>query len=123
MSDAWGGRASDQKITRESGFLDLVEPRDMIMADRGFLIHEDLLLRGAHLLIPPPSSGVEQMSRSNVDKTKSVANAHIHVERAIGRMKEFSILKNTLPITLVPLVDDIAVVCAALCNFLPPLVT
>ena len=122
LSKAWGGRASDQHITRESGFLDLLEPTDLIMADRGFTIKEDLMVRGATLEIPPPSSGLEQMSKDKVIKTKRIANARIHVERAIGRMKVFSILKKTLPITLVPLIDDIIVVCASISNLLPPLV-
>lgn len=122
LSKAWGGRTSDKKITSDSGFLDLVDKGDLVMADRGFPIQEELLLCGAKLLIPPPSSGMEQMTRSNVLKTKQVANARIHVERAIGRMKRYSILTGTLQISLVPLVDDIFTVCAALCNLLPPLV-
>lgn len=123
LSKAWGGRASDQHITRESGFLDLLEPTDLIMADRGFTIKEDLMMRGATLEIPPPSSGLEQMCRDKVLATKKIANARIHVERAIGRMKVFAILKNTLPITLIPLIDDILVVCASISNLLPPLVS
>ncbi len=47
------------------------------------------------------------MTKSEVLKTKEVANTRIHVERAIGRMKRFSILTGTLSISLVPLVDDI----------------
>ena len=122
LSDAWCGRASDIRITKNSGFLELLDHGDIVMADRGFPIVEDLAERGASLLIPPPSSGVQQMTRDNVLKTKKVANARIHVERAIGRMKEFSILTNTLPISLVPLIDDIVIVCAALVNLLEPLV-
>lgn len=122
LSKAWGGRASDQLITRESGFLRHIEPTDLILADRGFTIKEDLMMRGATLEIPPPSSGLEQMSRQKVKKTKKIANARIHVERAIGRMKWFAILKHVLPINLVPLMDDIIVICAGLCNLLPPLV-
>ncbi|PIK56573.1 hypothetical protein BSL78_06541 [Apostichopus japonicus] len=116
-SKAWGGRTSDQHITRESGFFNLVDPGDLILADRGFTIREDLLIQGARLEIPPPSKGIEQMTRS--DTLKTIANARIHVERAIGRMKTFHILQETLPITLVPLVDDIIVICAAIANMQP----
>ena len=122
LPKAWGGRASDQHITRESGFLDLLEPTDLIVADRGFTIKEDLMVRGATLEIPPPSSGLEQMSKDKVIVTKKIANTRIHVERAISRMKVFSILRQTLPIALVPLIDDILVVCAGISNLLPPLV-
>ena len=78
------------------------------------------MARGASLKIPPPSSGLEQMSEDKVIVTKTIANARIHVGRAISRMKVFSILKKTLPITLVPLIDDILVVCAGISNLLIP---
>ncbi|XP_062568373.1 uncharacterized protein LOC134230560 [Saccostrea cucullata] len=123
LSKCYGGRMSDRQIVRESSFLDLIDPGDIILADRGFPIREELLLRYANLVIPPPGSGIQQMTRENVEKTKSIANVRIHVERAINRIKWFAILKNTLPITLVPLVDDIVSVCASLCNLLKPLVT
>ena len=122
LSVGWGGRTSDKRIVNESGFLDLVDPGDVILADRGFTINSELLMRHAKLEIPPPSSGWEQQTAEDVAKTKKVANARIHVERAIGRMKWFVILKNTVPINLVPILDDIVLVCAALCNLLPPLV-
>ena len=122
ISQAWGGRATDQYITRSSGFYDKLETGDLIMADRGFPIQEDLLLRHCTLRIPPPSSGLEQMSEADVLKTQDVANTRIHVERAIGQLKDFSILVHQMPISLIPLADDIIVVCAALHNLLPPLV-
>ena len=125
ISKAWvggGGRTSDRFIVQNSVFLDLVDPTDLIMADRGFTIQEDLLFRNASLLIPPPGSGKNQMCRENVLKTKRIANARIHVERAINRLKWFNILTNTVPLTMVPLFDDILLICASLCNLLPPLV-
>ncbi|XP_033124652.1 uncharacterized protein LOC117122979 [Anneissia japonica] len=70
LSKAWGGRTSDVHITRESGFLNLVDPGDVILADRGFTIKEDLLLRYASLEIPPPSKGKEQHTPAEVAKTK-----------------------------------------------------
>ena len=61
----------------------------MILADKGFIIKEDLLVRGAKLEIPPPSKGIEQQTPNDVAKTKKIANARIHVEQAIGRLKLF----------------------------------
>lgn len=123
LSKYYRGRMSDRQIVRESSFLDLIDPGDIILADRGLPIREELLLRYANLVIPPPGSGIQQMTRENVEKTKSIANVRIHVERAINRIKWFAILKYKLPITLVPLVDDIVSMCASLCNLLKPLVT
>ena len=74
LSKALGGRASDQHITRNSGFLKLIEPTDLIMAGRGFTVKEDLMMHGATLEIPPPSSGLDHMTRPKVQKTKKIAN-------------------------------------------------
>ncbi|CAG2192674.1 unnamed protein product [Mytilus edulis] len=122
ISEAYGGRASDRFIVMDSGFLNLIDPTDEVMADRGFPIQSDLVMRQAKLIIPPPGQGSEQMTKENVLKTKAVANVRIHVERAIGRIKCFQILKNTLPITLVPLANEIFTICSAVSNLQPPLV-
>ena len=82
LSKAWGGRASDSHIVLKSSFLDTVEPYDLYMADRGFPIADDLLLKRAELLLPPGARGREQMTAADVAKTKVVANLRIHVERA-----------------------------------------
>ena len=66
-----------------------------------------------------PGSGKNQMYRVNVLKTRRIANARIHVERAINRL---NISTNTVPLTMVPLFNDILLICASLCNLLPPLV-
>ena len=46
----------------------------------------------------------------------------IHVERAIGRMKNFDILKGTIPITMARQINQIVCVCGFLTNFHPALV-
>ena len=116
VSDVWGGRASDRHITLNSSFLDNIEPYDQIMADKGFLLGNEILLRRGELVLPPGARGHDQMSGESVCKTKQIANLRIHVERTIQRLKNFRILKNQLPITLLPMIDNIVVTCASLCN-------
>lgn len=122
LSHCWGGRVSDRAITLSDSFLDLIQPNDLILADRGFSIKDCVLERHATLEIPPPASGYDQLSRNDVFKTKSIASKRIHVERAIQRIKYFAILSNRLPINLIDLCDDIVTVCGALTNLREPLV-
>ena len=51
----------------------------------------------------------------------SVASVHIHVERAIGRIKTYYILDGTLPNTLGSYASQIVKVCALLTTVLLPL--
>ena len=122
ISKAWAGRAFDSFIVQNSGFLDLVDPTDLIMADRSFTIQEDILFRNASVMIDPPGSGKNQMCCENVLKTKRIANACIHVERAINQLKWFNILTNTVPLTIDPFFDYILLICASFYNKLPLLV-
>ena len=121
VSKAWGGRTSDNHLTKNCGFLDIVEPYDNVMADKGFQIREDLLLRRAELHIPPGRRGTEQMSKADVKKTQEIANRRIYIEMAIRRLKSYRILKYELPLTLISQIDDIICICAALCNLYPQL--
>ena len=52
LLDCYGDRASDQFICKDSGFYELLDPYDEIMADRGFQIREELLLRFCTLTVP-----------------------------------------------------------------------
>ena len=121
VSPTYGGRATDIFIVRNSGFLDLLQPYDEVMADRGFKIKEELMMRMASLCIPLSKAAPMQMLPADVKKTSNIANVRIYVEQAIGRMKVFLILKHELPISLLSVADDIVRVCCSLCNLLPPL--
>ena len=46
VSNLYGGRTSDKKITNDCGILELLETGDQIMADRGFEIEGDLPVGG-----------------------------------------------------------------------------
>eukprot|EP00057_Strongylocentrotus_purpuratus_P017382 XP_011671856.1 PREDICTED: uncharacterized protein LOC105441913 [Strongylocentrotus purpuratus] len=120
LSQLWTGSVSDKKITQESGFLDHIEYGDDVMADRGFLIRDLLAERGATLNIPPFAHG-KQLSTHATVKTRRIASARIHVERAIGRLKTFRLLNGVVPLSLKPILNQIVCVCAALCNLQKPL--
>ncbi|XP_052079435.1 uncharacterized protein LOC127717711 [Mytilus californianus] len=121
VSEGFGGRCSDKYITNNSGFLDILEPYDCVMADRGFTIREELALVRAQLFIPPGRRGVTQMSTNEVQQTKEIANRRIHIEQAIRRMKYFRILKYEVPLTLMQHLDSIFKTIAGICNMYPPL--
>ncbi|CAG2200694.1 unnamed protein product [Mytilus edulis] len=91
------------------------------MADHGFTISDLLALKGATLAIPPFAYG-RQLSSRAVTRTRRIANARIHVERAIGDIKSFQLLQGTLPLTPKPILDDIIFVYGALCNLRSKLV-
>jgi len=122
LSDGYGGRTSDQQICQDSTFYKKIEYGDEIMADRGFQIKEDLLHYYCSLSVPPGARLKNQMTTSECKRTKEIASLRIRIERAINRLKTYRILKTVLPITLLPLIDDIVRTCSALCNLKPPLI-
>ena len=91
------------------------------MADRGFKIEEMLGFYQCTLTIPPSKCGELQMSEEQVKRTSRIANARIYVEQAMKRLKDYQILNNEIPVTLISLSDDIVKVCAALSNLQEPL--
>ncbi|XP_067653295.1 uncharacterized protein [Haliotis asinina] len=115
LSNLYTGSISDRKIVQQSGFLDQLEYGDDIMADRGFLIRDLLTKRMCTLNIPPFSMGKQLKSRA-VAKTMRIASSHIHVKRAIGRLKKFQIFQRVISLRLKSILDQMQFVCAALCN-------
>ncbi|XP_022111667.1 uncharacterized protein LOC110990892 [Acanthaster planci] len=125
ISKPTGGNTSDKKLVKMTNIIEKLEPNDILMADRGFNIQELLLHKSVKLIIPPfmrTTSSSSQFTESEDTRTKTVANARIHVERAIGRLKEFAILKGPIPLTMVDLMESVLVVCSAIVNLQPVLV-
>ncbi|KAM7287887.1 uncharacterized protein ISCGN_031578 [Ixodes scapularis] len=87
VSDLAPGRVSDKALTACSGLCNLLEPGDSVMADRGFLITEEVEAAGANLNIPPFLGGRLQLSLEDEAKTRAIAKVRIHVERASRRYK------------------------------------
>ena len=92
------------------------------MADRGFDISKLLQAKGVTLNIPLFLGQRQQLSSSEVIETRRIASIRIHVERAIGRMKNHRLLQHVIPLTLADITSDIVCVCAYLTNFCKPIV-
>lgn len=131
VSEAWGGRTSDKFLTENCGFLKNLLPGDLVLADRGFTVHEHVWFHQAELNIPAFTRGKKQLDPVDVEKTRKIANVRIHVERVIGILRQkYTILQSTLSTdylnsednSKVPLIDRIVRVCAALVNLCPPIV-
>ena len=79
------------------------------------VLEEILLL--LYLQVPPGKRGASQMTPAEVSKTSAIAKVSILVEQIIiRRIKTFKILANELPMLMLENVNDIILICAALCN-------
>ena len=83
-----------------SGFLNLLQSGDVVMADRGFRIEDLLAFYQCSLARPPSAHSNLQLSGEDAAKTSRIANVRIYVEEATWKIKGFHVLKNELPISL-----------------------
>ena len=124
VSQLYPGRISDKELVEKSNFCQLIEIGDQYLADKGFEIHELMALKGASLYIPPKRfSATDQFTQSQCFETMSIANVHIHVERAIKRVKAWHIFNQVLPLSSFGSINQIWTVCALLVNFQYPIIS
>ena len=116
LSDAWGGRVSDNQLTKESGFIELLNPNDIVLADRGFTLDNLFNAHGVKLVVPAFTKGKSQLSGHEVESSRIIANVRIHIERVIGRVKNFAIVNSIIPVNQVDLLGDMMSIICALTN-------
>ena len=92
------------------------------MADKGFDIEDILPPLGVRLNILPFLDKRQQMLPSDIQMTKSVAAVRIHIDRALGRLKQYRLLCGTIDNSMFDVLERVVFVTAMLCNFLPALV-
>ena len=124
VSQLYVSSISDVELTKISTFLQMLDGKSgvSVMADRGFTVCDMLAEKRVQLNIPPFMKGREQLTIEDVKRGRNIASLRIHVERAISRIKNYTILKGTLPITMIRIANQIVSVCAWLTNFQPALV-
>ena len=111
------GSCSDKEIVKASKVLDQMEPGDLVLADKGFLI-QDIMPQGVSLNLPPFLT-TPQFTIAQAKLTTKIARARIHVERGIQRIKVFNIL-NFIPHQYRSCATKIFQVCAAFTNLQGP---
>ncbi|XP_072140499.1 uncharacterized protein [Dermacentor andersoni] len=121
VSELFTGCTSDRECVEKSGSLDLkFDTGDSVMADKGFKI-KDLLQSKKVMLNIPPFLMHGQFAPAEVEETQEIAAIRIHVERKIKKIKGYHIFDRSIPISLVPLANQMWAVCAFLTNFQPSL--
>ena len=68
-------------------FLDILDPGDQVMADRGFKVKTNVAMRQCTLCIPPRAASGSQMLPRDIKETSSIADSRIYVEQAIKRIR------------------------------------
>ena len=131
ISKAWTGRSSDKCVTVNSGYLNFINPGDIILADRGFDIGENIGLLGAQVKTPAFTRGKPQLSPAEIESSRNLAHVRIHIERVIGLVRsKYKILSSIIPLEMLKekdkqdlsSLDQIAFVCCAMVNLCPPII-
>ena len=117
ISDPHEGSISDKQITQDCGFLDHIEAGDVVLADRGFTIEEDLAKKNARLIIPAFLKNCDALEAEDEIKTRMIAKARIHIERWNQRMKTYLFVKGPVPQQKLYLLTPAVYVCGILANF------
>ncbi|XP_074106840.1 uncharacterized protein LOC141532408 [Cotesia typhae] len=112
VSDVYEGSISDREIFIKSNIADHLEPGDLVLADRGFTVHDIVESKQAYLNIPPFLNGRQRLSSQEEMETKRIAKQRIYVEHVIGRIKQFRLLQKVLPLSLRSSMSQILFVCA-----------
>ena len=120
VSKLYPGSTSNKEIVRDCGIPENhFETGDLVLADKGFLIH-DLLPNGVSVNIPP-FLNKGKFTASEIKLTKSITTCRIHVERSIARLKEFKIL-SFIPSYMRCYAEKVLQLCASLVNLQYPLI-
>ena len=119
VSPVYGGNASDRHIVQDSGILKEFVTGDLIIADKGFAM-KDIVPEGVEVNTPAFLFNT-QFTKHEVIHNREVAEARIHIERAIARLKLYKIL-DSVPAQYRDIIDKIVRACAILTTLQPRII-
>lgn len=133
ISKAFGGRTSDKEATKQSGILDHLKEGDCVLADKGFLIRDEVNAKNAELRLPCFLNKGNQLHPIELENSRKNSSLRIHVERVINILREkFTICSDIAKISALSkrdeifeadLYDMIIYLCACFVNMCPSVVT
>lgn len=118
-SKCYGGRASDSYITNDCKIATLLEPGDIVLADKGFPGIQTNIPNS--IVIMPPFVHDGRLTVEEIVETYNIASVRIHVERCIQRIKLYKIL-DKIPVELFPHIDNVVHICCVLTNLQPHII-
>jgi hypothetical protein len=117
VTDAYGGAASDRQIVERSQMPEMCDPKDSLMADKGFNVQDIFAPYDVTINIPTFFKKKNRMSGKTVMRDRKIASKRVHIERIIGLGKTYKILDQRMSATEVKMASKITFVCYMLCNF------
>jgi hypothetical protein len=112
LSKAFCGNSRDDFVMQDSGFLNLLKPQDVIIADKSFSKMESQIAeRKATLMCPSSRKGLQKDAKDSY----VVESSRVCIERTLRKIIGFGILKDK-NLDLVPHLDKIMHICCILTN-------
>lgn len=112
------GRMSDKEVVLKSGLLEKLHKGDSVMTDKGYELSAELMDKGC-MLLKPPNKKKGGFTAEEEIVTKAIASARIYTEHAIADIKDYRLLTGTLPLIMLPVIDNLVYIAAYLRNFSP----
>lgn len=116
VSDLFEGDVNDVQIFKESGILKHINPKDILLVDRGFTVQDLVNPLQADIKIPAFMKGRDSLSVAEELSTRKIAKARIHIERFNERLKQFRLVGRKIPLCIAPLATQLVVVACCLVN-------
>jgi DDE superfamily endonuclease/Helix-turn-helix of DDE superfamily endonuclease len=119
------GRISDKRIVVTTKvLLDMVpqQRKLAVMVDKGFPISKIAEAMGIEIIIPPYASKHRAFTEDETQLACLIAQARIHVERAILRAKKFQILAGEIPCSSLPYISMVVKVVFLMTNLMGEIV-
>ena len=119
VSPAYGGSTSDRQIVERSSLPRMCDPKDSVMADKGFNVQDIFAPYDVTVNIPTFFKKKNKMQSKTVINDRKIASKRVHIERLIGLGKTYKILSMKDPMNMweAQMATQISFVVYMLCNF------